>query len=669
MARYFVIRGFGKKQDSVGTEFDFDRIDRELIAPALARCQFEGGTTGEINDSGSIHEDMFALILEADVVVCDITVCNANVFYELGVRHALRKTRTVLIKGEPSADKTPFDIGGFRYLGYPATDPGKAVDALESSIRAGQLSDRETDSPVFRFLLGLPEAPQSLALPVDFLEEVQRARAARDKGWLAMLAQDVQRLRFGRNGLREVARAQFEIRDLEAARCNWETLRKSDPQNIEALFTLANIYERKFRDRGDPELLKRSDQALNVVLARNVLDAKDRAEALGQRARNLKTRWRQPLGADMPIADRRALACDRLLLDCFDHYHKAYVHDLNSFYTGLAALQVGVTLKSLQSEPQWHDMFDDERQEQSRRDELDDLLPRLAHTVQVSIERTLSLDAVSEGEKQWARVSRADMKFLCDEEAKLVAKPGSLVSAYRLAVPEPETFHWESVTGQLDLFASLGIRAVAARAVIDALKPRSPPAVKRQLLVVFAGHSIDEPQRAVPRLPAAAEARARELIRGQLLTHQGVDVQVLASSAPGADILVHEVCAELGIPTVLCLPMPVEYVVQHAYGCLDGWRNRLLDIVRRQGTKIRILQSEAGLPRWLAQSVIDPWDRGNRWMMAMAESWPADEHMLLALWDREESAGRIGGTTQIVELARRTPNFKVEIIDSRTLLG
>ncbi|MDT4836138.1 hypothetical protein FQZ97_698240 [compost metagenome] len=508
-----------------------------------------------------------------------------------------------------------------------------------------------------------------MALPVDFLEEVQRARAARDKGWLAMLAQDVQRLRFGRNGLREVARVQFELRDLEAARRNWETLRKSDPQDLEALFTLANIYERKFRDRGDPELLERSDQALNAVVARNVLDAKDRAEALGQRARNLKTRWRQALGADMSIADRRALACDRLLLDCFYHYHEAYVHDLNSFYTGLAALQVGVTLKSLQSELQWHDLFDDERQEESQREKLDDLLPRLAHTVQVSIERTLSLDAVSEGEKQWALVSRADLKFLCDEEAKLVANPGSLVSAYRRAVPEPETFHWESVTGQLELFVSLGIRTVAARAVIDALTPRTPPAVKRQLLVVFAGHSIDEPQRAVPRLPAAAEVRARELIRGQLLRHQGVDVQVLASSAPGADILVHEVCAELGIPTVLCLPMPVEYVVQHAYGCLDGWRNRLLDIVRRQGTTIRILQSEAGLPRWLAQSVIDPWDRGNRWMMAMAESWPADEHMLLALWDCEESAGRIGGTTQIVELARRTPNFKVEIIDSRTLLG
>lgn len=41
---------------------------------------------------------MFALILEADIVVCDLTIHNANVFYELGIRHALRKKHTVLLK-------------------------------------------------------------------------------------------------------------------------------------------------------------------------------------------------------------------------------------------------------------------------------------------------------------------------------------------------------------------------------------------------------------------------------------------------------------------------------------------------------------------------------------------------------------------------------------------
>ena len=46
--------------------------------------------------NGDIRADMFALILEADVVVCDLTILNANVFYELGIRHALRKKRTIM---------------------------------------------------------------------------------------------------------------------------------------------------------------------------------------------------------------------------------------------------------------------------------------------------------------------------------------------------------------------------------------------------------------------------------------------------------------------------------------------------------------------------------------------------------------------------------------------
>ena len=42
----------------------------------------------QVADAGNIRADMFALIIEADLVICDITVHNANVFYELGIRHA-----------------------------------------------------------------------------------------------------------------------------------------------------------------------------------------------------------------------------------------------------------------------------------------------------------------------------------------------------------------------------------------------------------------------------------------------------------------------------------------------------------------------------------------------------------------------------------------------------
>jgi hypothetical protein len=80
MARAFVIRPFGVKKDTAGKEIDFERVHRELIGPALQATGFSGDTTGEIVEPGNIREDMFSLILEADLVICDITIHNANVF-------------------------------------------------------------------------------------------------------------------------------------------------------------------------------------------------------------------------------------------------------------------------------------------------------------------------------------------------------------------------------------------------------------------------------------------------------------------------------------------------------------------------------------------------------------------------------------------------------------
>src|SRR5215210_6225534 len=147
MARAFVIRPFGVKTDSAGNSIDFERVHTQLIAPALQACKVAGSTTGEIVEPGNIREDMFALIIEADIV-----------FYELGIRHALRKKRTVLIKGKPTVDAPPFDVLTDRYLPYDATAPGGALDLLIETINAAFASERETDSPVFKMLPRLPEA-------------------------------------------------------------------------------------------------------------------------------------------------------------------------------------------------------------------------------------------------------------------------------------------------------------------------------------------------------------------------------------------------------------------------------------------------------------------------------------------------------------------------------
>src|SRR6185503_1988937 len=142
MQRAFVIRPFGKKADASGTAIDFEQVHEQLIAPALKDAGLGGGTTGEIIDAGNVREDMFALIIEADLVICDITVHNANVFYELGIRHALRKKHTVLIRGEGSADTTPFDLSTDRYLAYDIANPAGALERLTSALKKTLLTDR-----------------------------------------------------------------------------------------------------------------------------------------------------------------------------------------------------------------------------------------------------------------------------------------------------------------------------------------------------------------------------------------------------------------------------------------------------------------------------------------------------------------------------------------------
>ena len=105
----FIVRPFGIKSG-----IDFDRVEKELIRPALDELHFSGGTTGEFMQQGNIRTDMFEQLLIADLVVADVSIHNANAFYELGIRHAFRDKRTFLIKSE--GDEVPFDLKTDRYL-------------------------------------------------------------------------------------------------------------------------------------------------------------------------------------------------------------------------------------------------------------------------------------------------------------------------------------------------------------------------------------------------------------------------------------------------------------------------------------------------------------------------------------------------------------------------
>ena len=152
--RAFVIRPFGSKRNHDGEEINFDAVHDELITPALEAIGLSGGTTGEFLQQGVIHEDMFREIVSADVVIADISIHNANAFYELGIRHALRDRYTVMIRADKHTDSHVFDLKPERYLPYNLDNPSESIDKLVTAIKA-TTENAAPDSPVFRLLPGL----------------------------------------------------------------------------------------------------------------------------------------------------------------------------------------------------------------------------------------------------------------------------------------------------------------------------------------------------------------------------------------------------------------------------------------------------------------------------------------------------------------------------------
>jgi hypothetical protein len=266
----------------------------------------------------------------------------------------------------------------------------------------------------------------------------------------------------------------------------------------------------------------------------------------------------------------------------------------------------------------------------------------------------------------WAEISKADVLFLTEPRAPRV------INRYKDVIPQDHLFAWDAAKGQLQLFADLGVKADLAQQVITAIDSRheaqTPPVDKSLHVVLFAGHRVDAPDRVTVRFPALQESRARSLIR-ESLSGLGQDNRFLglASAAPGADILFHEVCAELGLPSTLCLPMPAADYARLEFKDLDTWRSRFLTLQRGQRNVLELSDCE-GLPRWLHSAGTNPWERGNCWVLQMALSAEAERITLIALWDGKDEGDAPGGTAHMVRLARDTGQVDVKIIDAKKLL-
>ena len=156
----FVIAPIGDETSDIRRRSD--QVLRHIINPAAEKCGYETVRADKIDRPGIITSQVIHHVVEDDLVVADLTDCNPNVFYELAIRHALRKPLVQIIqKGE----NIPFDVAGTRTIHVDHTDLDNAQDAKDEIVK--QIEALKKDPSDI-------ETPISVALDLQFLRQSEK---------------------------------------------------------------------------------------------------------------------------------------------------------------------------------------------------------------------------------------------------------------------------------------------------------------------------------------------------------------------------------------------------------------------------------------------------------------------------------------------------------------
>jgi hypothetical protein len=111
------------------------KVMAEVIEPACERVGLTPVRADSLARAGEITEQIFRRLRDDDVVIADLTGANANVMYELGLRHTENKLTVQL--GEYG--RLPFDINTIRTIQFSPSAVGliNARDELVEVLSAG----------------------------------------------------------------------------------------------------------------------------------------------------------------------------------------------------------------------------------------------------------------------------------------------------------------------------------------------------------------------------------------------------------------------------------------------------------------------------------------------------------------------------------------------------
>lgn len=225
-----MVIGFGLKPDlATGRVINLDKTYEEVIAPAFKDTGVNCFRAIDVNRTGSIDKIMYYWLYHADFVIADISTLNANVMYELGVRHAQKPNTTIIIAESELFSRLPFDINhniihAYEHLGdaIPESTKTTFVANLNKLIKDLAKNPEESDSPVYDFLPGM--VPPQWTDPVDRIKELEAALAKKENPEVAPEDQSL-------SVMVELAEKAKNDENYETAIALFEEALKEDPNN------------------------------------------------------------------------------------------------------------------------------------------------------------------------------------------------------------------------------------------------------------------------------------------------------------------------------------------------------------------------------------------------------------------------------------------------------
>lgn len=412
----FVAMPFGRKTDATGAPIEFDAVYEGIIEPAVEQAGLQPIRADEERVGGIIHKPMFERLLLCEYAVADLTTANANVFYELGIRHAYRPWSTVLLFAEGS--RLPFDVSPSRGLPYRlgATGAPTAAEDDRAALRRAlvEARGRATDSPLFQLLDGL-EAPALDRISTDvFRERTDQTRAW--KQWIATAREA------GVEALHAVEQRLGPLGDVEAGVLVELLLAYRSVDDHAAMRKLAARLPEPLRDA--PSVQEQLAFALNRdgdhdAAERVLLSLLERrgpsGETYGLLGRVYKDRWEQA------VARGERLLAEGLLEKAIETYLRGFESDWRSAYPGVNA----ATLMAL-------------------RDPVDPRLERLLPVVAYAVERRLETVEPD----YWDHATDLELAVLSDDRAAGARALGRTLVAAR------ETWQTETTARNLRLLRS-----------------------------------------------------------------------------------------------------------------------------------------------------------------------------------------------------------------------